>query len=206
MPLETNGHASEESLESYAMGSLEEPGLGELEEHLLICSGCQERLNEIDMYHAAMKTAAAQLEKNDESRKNLRTRISGAWTFRRTGWAMALIALILCGLAARMWLRPAAAGPEVALALETSRGADIRHAPAGRPLALSLDIKGLPAYAAYQVETVDAEGQVQAQSTAAVAEGRVNSRLDKGLRPGTYFVRLYTPARELLREYGLAID
>ena len=38
MQLDTNGHASDECLEQYAQGSLEEPLLGEIEEHLLLCS------------------------------------------------------------------------------------------------------------------------------------------------------------------------
>ena len=206
MQLGTNGHASEESLESYALGSLEEPVLGELEEHLLICSQCQDHLKEIDVYHAAMRDAAARLENQDESRKRLWTRVSGALTVQRLGWTMALLAVALGGLALRLWLRPAALSPPVALVLETSRGSEVLHAPARRVLELSLDIKGLPAYPLYSVETVDAFGHIQAQSHAAVSEGRVKTSLTKGLRPGNYFVRLYTPSRELLREYGLVID
>jgi hypothetical protein len=49
-------------------------------------------------------------------------------------------------------------------------------------------------------------GRVQAQSRAAASEGRIKTSLTKGLRPGNYFIRLYTPSRELLREYGLVID
>jgi hypothetical protein len=206
MQLSANGHATEESLESYVLGSLEEPALGELEEHLLLCSRCQDQLKEIDAYHAAMKSAAAALENQNESRKKLWTRISGALTFRRLGWVMALVAIALGGLALRPWLTPTALTPAVALVLETSRGSEVRHAPAGRTLELSLDVKGLPAYPLYAVETVDAVGRVQAQSTAAVSEGRVKMSLSQGLRPGNYFIRLYTPSRELLREYGLMID
>jgi len=206
MQLSANGHASEESLESYALGSLGEPALGELEEHLLLCSLCQDQLKEIDAYHAAMKSAAARLEGQDESRKKLWTRVSGAMTFRRLGWVMGLVAIALGGLALRVWLTPTALTPAVALVLETSRGSEVRHAPARRPLELSLDVKGLPAYPLYAVETVDAVGQVQAQSTAAVSEGRVKMSLSQGLRPGNYFARLYSPSHELLREYGLVID
>jgi hypothetical protein len=206
MQLGTNGHASEELLESYALGSLEEPVLGELEEHLLVCSRCQDHLKEIDTYHAAMKSAAARLEGEDESRKRLWTRVSGALTARRLGWIMALVTVALAGLALRLWLNPAAPSSPVALVLETSRSSEVLHAPTRRVLELSLDIKGLPAYPLYLVETVDAFGHMQAQSRAAVSEGRVKTSLAKGLRPGNYFIRLYTPSRELLREYGLVID
>jgi len=206
MQLGTNGHASEETLESYALGSLEEPVLGGLEEHLLVCSRCQDHLKEIDAYHTAMKSAAARLEDQDESRKRLWTHVSGALTVRRLGWTMALIAVALGGLALRLWLSPAALPPPVALVLETSRSSEVLHAPARRALALSLDIKGVPAYPLYSVETVDALGHMQAQSMAPASEGWVKTSLAKGLRPGNYFIRLYTPSRELLREYGLVID
>ena len=52
MQRDTNGHASDERLEQYALGSLEEPLLGEIEEHLLLCSQCQEHLKAIDAYRA----------------------------------------------------------------------------------------------------------------------------------------------------------
>jgi anti-sigma factor RsiW len=206
MQLGTNGHVTEESLESYALGSLEEPALGELEEHLLLCSRCQDLLKEIDEYHTAMKSAAMRLESQQESRKMLWTGLSSALTVRRLGWTMALVAVALGGLALRTRLSPTALSPAVTMVLETSRGSEVQHAPAGRVLDLSLDIKGLPAYPLYGVETVDASGRMQAQSRTAVSEGRVKTSLSKGLRPGNYFIRLYTPSRELLREYGLVID
>src|SRR5579863_1128025 len=90
MQLDTNGHASDECLEQYAQGSLEEPLLGEIEEHLLLCSQCQEHLNEIDAYRAAMRSAAARLEGEEESRKRFWTRVSAGLTVRRLGWIFAL--------------------------------------------------------------------------------------------------------------------
>ncbi len=205
MQLNLDGHASDECLEQYTLGSLEEPLLGELEEHLLLCSRCQDHLREIDAYRAAMRSAAAQLEREDEARKRFRTRISAVLTVRRLGWLMALGAVIVAGMSLRFWMSRQGP-PPMALFLETSRGAEVRHAPARRPLELSLDTRALPAYPAYLVETVDAVGTVQAQFQAAAAEGRVRAPLPKGLAPGTYFIRLYSPSRELLREYGLAVD
>lgn len=206
MQLSTNDHPSDESLESYALGSLEEPVLSELEEHLLLCSRCQDHVKEIDEYHAAMKGAAAMLESEAELRKRSWTRLSGALTTQRLGWTMAGIAAVVGGLALLVRLGPTVVSPPVALVLETSRSAEVRHAPARRALELNLDIKGLPANPPYAVETVDARGQVQAQSTVTIADGRVKTSLPKGLRHGNYFIRLYSPSHELLREYGLTVD
>jgi anti-sigma factor RsiW len=51
-------HISEDSLEQYAMGAFPEPEAGPLEEHLLICTACQDRLQATDDYVAAMRAAA----------------------------------------------------------------------------------------------------------------------------------------------------
>jgi anti-sigma factor RsiW len=51
-------HIPEDSLEQYAMGAFPEPEAGPLEEHLLICAGCQDRLQATDDYVAAMRAAA----------------------------------------------------------------------------------------------------------------------------------------------------
>lgn len=206
MQLNIDGHASDECLEQYAMGSLEEPLLGELEEHLLLCSQCQDHLQEIDAYHAAMRNAAARLEREDEARKKFWTRMSASLTVQRLGWLMALGVVMVMGLSLRLWISHRASAPPLALFLETSRGAEVRHAPARRPLELNLDTTALPAYPLYLVETVDAVGKVQAQFQAAATGGKVRAPLPKGLATGTYFIRLYSPTRELLREYGLAVD
>jgi len=204
MQLDINGHASDECLEQYALGSLEEPLLGELEEHLLLCSQCQEHLKEIDAFRVAMRSAAARLEGEEESRRGFWTRVSPALTFQRLAWGMALGALVLNGLSLRVWMSPPESSRPLALFLATSRGSEVRHAPARRPLELSLDTTALAAFPAYQVETVDAMGRVQASAQA--SEGKVRASLTKGLRPGNYFIRLYSPAHELLREYGLVVD
>jgi hypothetical protein len=51
-------HILEDSLEQYAMGAFPEPEAGPLEEHLLMCATCQERLQATDDYVAAMRAAA----------------------------------------------------------------------------------------------------------------------------------------------------
>ena len=203
MQLNINGHASDECLEQYALGLLEEPLLGEIEEHLLICSQCQEHLQEIDAYRAAMRSAAAHLQREDESRKRFWAKASEAFTFRRLGWTLGLGAVILAAMSLLVWMKHPPMTP-VAFALEANRGAEIRHAPAGRPLILNLETTGLPPYASYGVETVSAAGRVEMHSQAS-AEKLIAS-LPNGLRPGNYFIRVYSPSHELLREYGLVVE
>lgn len=41
-------HPTEEALAQYSEGRLEEPQLGEIEEHLLVCERCREVLTRLD--------------------------------------------------------------------------------------------------------------------------------------------------------------
>ena len=52
-------HATEDDLERYAMRTLPAPESDRLEEHLLICSACRDRLESTEQYVAAMKAVAA---------------------------------------------------------------------------------------------------------------------------------------------------
>ena len=54
-------HVSEHDLELYAMRTLPAPESELLEEHLLICSACRDRLTATDGYVAAMRSAAAKI-------------------------------------------------------------------------------------------------------------------------------------------------
>jgi hypothetical protein len=204
MQLRKGDHASDEALEQYATHSLPEAALAEIEEHLLVCSQCQQQVEEIDAYVSAMRSAAKRLDQEDESRKTYWTRVSRVLTFRRFGWAMAVAALVLGAIALRVSnKRPV---EPFALVLETSRGSGMQHAPAGRRLELSLDTEGLPSFPGYALEDVNESAQLQYQSQVTAEQSVVHASLPAGLRRGTYFVRLYSPARELLREYGLQID
>ena len=51
------GHIPEDWLERYSLGTLEEPLIAPLEEHLLICHLCQDRLVETDDFLEAMRAA-----------------------------------------------------------------------------------------------------------------------------------------------------
>jgi hypothetical protein len=204
MQLRKGDHASDEALELYATHSLPEPALAEIEEHLLVCSQCQQQLEEIDAYVGAMRRAAKQLDQEDESRKTYWARVSRVLTFRRFGWAMAVTALVLGAVALRLSTKRTV--EPFAIVLETSRGSGMQHAPAGRRLELGLDTQGLPSFSDCALEVVDESARLQYQSHVKAEQSVVRASLPAGLRRGTYFIRLYSPARELLREYGLQID
>ena len=61
-------HPSEDDLEAYAMRTLPEQEIGPLEEHLLICSACRDRLQGTDEYVAAMRAAAGKIRQEEPTR------------------------------------------------------------------------------------------------------------------------------------------
>ncbi len=74
------------------------------------------------------------------------------------------------------------------------------RAIAGERLALSPDITGLRSFPSYRVEVVDAVGRPVAR-----AEWKQSPVITPRLAAGMYFVRIFSPEGELLREYGLAV-
>lgn len=206
MQLYQESHANDDSLEKYSMGSLADPDLTKLEEHLLICAPCRSRLEEVDEYVAAMRGAASQLESDEESRRDLWGRLSAFFTFRKLAWGMALAAVLLIGATLRLSLRHSPEIQPFALELESSRGVEGRHVPAGRSLQLALDIRGLAVSSDYRVEIVDERGQRLSDSRVVPNQSKVIASAPKGFQRGAYFIRLYSPQNELLREYGLQVD
>jgi hypothetical protein len=185
-------HIDPEELELYAVGRASEEATARCEEHLLICETCRQALEETDSHVAAMRGAAARLPQESPSRWSW-------WEFPR--WAPALAALILAVLAFSLF-RPNSP-PPVAVTLAATRGAGIEATvPAGRRLSLTPDLIGLPPDSSYRLEVVDDRGR---QTWAGGYNPALGSAAIPAQREGTHFVRIYSAAGELLREYGLEI-
>lgn len=76
---------TDDMLEEYSFERLAPKATEDLEEHLLICQSCQNRLKSIDEYIGVMKAATRKLEQ-EKKKKSLR-RVSGEFVtgLRRTG-------------------------------------------------------------------------------------------------------------------------
>ncbi|MGC9948893.1 MAG: hypothetical protein ABSF64_21200 [Bryobacteraceae bacterium] len=194
-----NRHAADEVLERYSMGRLGGPELAGFEEHLLVCESCQDRLAREDSFSQGMRHAgvATVLEQP-------RTAVP---RYPRLAWALGLTAVGLVVFAGIGWrsVRRSTDAPVVIL-LQATRGPEnptLAAAPAGKPLTLLLDLTDLPQFSAYKLEIVDAGGHPAFQSAESPRNGRLQATLARGLPAGAYFVRLYNPAGQLLREYSL---
>jgi anti-sigma factor RsiW len=204
-------HPDEDRWEQYALGLLSEEQIAEMEEHLLVCPDCQDRLAETDAYIYAVRQAARNLQRKPPSGwRCVRAQLERWMEAPVVPWAVAAAAVLaLFLLVPRLVLAPrsdVAAAMTIMLHAARSSGEELfAQAPAGRVLRLEWEPSGLPSESCCQVEVVDAEGRL-------VAEARLNHPAESALRlrplrPGAYWVRLYVlkPDKDLVREFGLKV-
>jgi hypothetical protein len=196
----TNCHIDEEEIERYSMGAMPEGAIAPFEEHLLICESCQQRLAQTDVYVAAMRDASARLRP-----EALRQRLP--W-LRFPRLVPALAGLAVAIVAAGLWLGHLDVGEAhlFTVDLAATRGSAIAAtAPAGRWLLLRLDLSNLPVSPGYRMEMVDRSGNRVWQATVPARGSKADFKVPR-TQPGVYFVRLYGPTGELLREYGFEVQ
>jgi len=221
-------HATEELLEEYTFGRVREPQFGWLEEHLLICPRCRLELDGIEEYKAFMKAGLASFEserlagrgdsptgqdsavdRGAGSRRALSPPFAWRGILARNLLA-AVWLLVLAGTAVvwRMQSSPAAISPVVTIKLMALRGGggDAVRAPSGRSLDLVFDRTDLPADLSYRAEVVNSSGRQMWSGSVRIAGQHLSIRVDRALGTGAYWVRLYSLAGQLLREFGLNVE
>ena len=222
-------HATEELLEEYSFGRIHEPQLGWLEEHLLICPQCQSELEDIEEYKIFMKAGLTAFENERQTAAGslgslARGSTVGAWfSLRRAlsfhfAWPgvpvtrslLAAAVLLVVAGATVTWRgrsSPVAMAPVATIRLIALRGgeADVARAPSGRPLELVFGRTDLGADLSYRAELVDATGRQMWSGNVRIADQSLSIRMDGPLRAGAYWVRLYSSAGQLLREFGLRV-
>jgi hypothetical protein len=198
-------HPSEEILEEYIFNRLSEVPTAQVEEHLLICQNCQDAVTETERFVSALKVAARQpVPPIGPVRSAWRNGPKALPRFTpRTSLAPAL-ALVILALVV-VWQHPQEASAPVAVTLSSLRGADsLSPAPAGKPLLLSIESPDLAPGREYRVEVVDAEGRPVWKGAVAQAGGKLLGQMPKAVSNGVYWVRLYGPDSELVKEFGLS--
>ena len=221
-------HPTEELLEEYSFGRICEPQLGWLEEHLLICPQCQWNLDGIEEYKVFMKTGLAAFESERKARAEpvgspTRADSSVGFSLRRVlsfhfAWPgipvtrsllAAAVLLVVAGTTATWRTRssPVATAPVATIKLIALRGGegDIARAPSGRPLELVFGRTDLHADLSYRAEVVNSSGHQVWSGNVRIAEQSLSIQVGAPLRAGAYWVRLYSSAGQLLREFGLSV-
>jgi len=186
-------HPDDNGMDQYSMGLMPEEETAFFEEHLLICDSCQERLAQNDAFIKAMQGAGALYAQKEGRQNPLRkapVRVAGA-----------LAAGFLAVSVMTVWHMDRSPLQPVPVSLNADRGATVgAKAPAGREIALHFDMLGLPDLPSYELEIVDRWGGPVARVTAAPGSASVPA-----LRAGRYYIRLYAPGGQLLREYGFEV-
>ncbi|HOK47780.1 MAG TPA: zf-HC2 domain-containing protein [Bryobacteraceae bacterium] len=203
-------HISEHALEEYSRGTLSEEETESLEEHLLVCPDCQDRLAETDEFVGAMRDAAARLQMEPPSALEEHWRAAWRWLWRPVPVMAACGAAMVLLMAGTVWHRGGpAAGGAATVVLEAMRGdaTSAASAPAGKALVLELNAVGLPAPSTYRLEVVDERGAVLFENAVRLEAETIAAPLPRRLEPGRYWVRLSEPEAggSLLREFGFTV-
>lgn len=198
--MDQNFHRSDDLLEDYLLSRLSDSDLPALEEHLMVCDACRDRLDTLEGFTLGLREVHA-------SQPVLGNAVSPktdwfGW-MRRPAFSLAVALVAVVAAVAVFSARETALAPVAALQLTATRGEMPVISPAGE---LDLTFSDAPRQSeALRVEVVDATGGAVwnglAQSTAAGVQVKAQRRLG----PGEYFVRLYSTSGQLLHEYGFRV-
>lgn len=198
-------HQTDERLELYALGRLPEPLVAEVEEHLLVCAACQERVDDLEAYARAMRQA---ISTEPAKSSHWLTSFQRSWFqrwFKRSwlkipvlAWSGGFAAIIL---AVALYLQSAPhLAPLASLQLTAMRGA---MPVVGLAREIDITLADAPSGTALRAEIVDATGTTV---WGGAPEPRTHKiALTRQLGPGNYFVRLFDDRSKLLHEYGFQV-
>lgn len=201
----------DELLERYALGRLSEPECASLEEHLLLCSACQARLDQTDKYLAAVRGASATLPRARpaSARAARSARFIRKLATSRPVQLYLGVAIVLLSLFVAVVYDGGISDVSHATLVSVRSGDGIAHAKPARRLVLDLDAALLPERPGYRLQVVDHTGRELWSGDVRIDHPVFRVTLDRRFSPGRYWVRLYgKPATgdDILREYGLDID
>ncbi len=199
-----HGHPDDNAVEAYSLGTLIEEHEAAFEEHLLLCEVCQQRVTEADNYVRALRTAVTRIEHAPPAPRPILP--------LRSLFPLPLAGLLAAGALAVVFLAPPShpVTGTASVHLKASRGAAVdtpqsSTVPAYHQIRMSLDANALPVRDRYIVELVDSAGHVLWQTPPTLEGDTLQLTYPTGCEPGSYWVRVYDPARTLLREYGLEV-
>lgn len=188
-------HPSEELLEEYVFHRLPEELVAQVEEHLLICEGCQKAIRELDAFRSTMKAATAPPAPSQWWPLSTSSRLVVGSTI-----AMVLVTLVV------FRTRSIEDPVPVPVTLSATRGFEVlSEAPAGTPLAFTIEAPDLTIGQVYGIAVVDATGGPVWTGTATNAGGKLVAQATQRLGSGVYWIRLYDAEGRQLREFGISV-
>ena len=203
--MDLNFHGTDDQLEDYVFSRLPGPDLPVLEEHLMICGACRDRLDAMEAVTAGLKEAlgtSQPLLKPASARVEWFARFAHRW-LRQPAFSVAMGLAALVAVIAVFPAGHTSFAPVANLQLTASRG-DMPSAVPTRELDLTLS--DVPTEGGLlRVEIVNATGQPLWSGPAGTGTAGIQVSAKRQFEPGDYFVRLYSASGKLLREYGFRI-
>ncbi len=191
-------HESDDQLELYALDRLPDVAVERVEEHLMACTTCRTRVEEVGMFALTMRQALRTMPALKLHRRagwfegwRLRFIFSGAFAF----------AVLLAFFAIKNG-REARLPPIASITLTAMRGAT-----ASTPRAKQFDLVLADSASRDKqlAEVVDATGKLVWSGPVEAEGADTHLRIASALPLGAYFVRLKQPTGTLIREYGFEV-
>ena len=214
MKSEMKAHAPEEWLERYSMRLLTEEESESLEDHLMFCQWCQQKLESVESFLAVAREASRRIRQEERQFQTSSPVLSRLPRFSltclfgddrpRSWFALPITAAAMACLALVLMSPLSQEADYQRVRMESFRGSQAGSVNATRPFELILNLDGLTPSPAYRVEIVNAQGAPNASSLANPQGNALTIRFKSEVIPGQYWVRVYVPgAKEPLREYSL---
>lgn len=191
-------HESDDQLELYALDRLPDDAVERVEEHLIACTACRTRVEEVGTFALTMRQALRAMPALKPHRRagwfegwKLRFAFSGAFAF----------AVLLAFFAIKNG-RDAGLPPVASITLTAMRGATVTS-PRAKQFDLVLADSG--SRDKQLAEVVDATGKLVWSGPVEADGADTHLRLATTLPTGTYFVRLKQSTGTLIREYGFEV-
>jgi hypothetical protein len=194
-------HEPDDQLELYALDRLSGTDLIRVEEHLMMCGRCRERLDETAAFAFTIRDVLKEHpEKSEAAGQN---GFFSWFATLRPQFAMGAFAVAVLA-AGIFWISGRGNLPPVtAIQLVAMRG-DIQTVAAAK--ALDLTLADAPATGGpFRVELVESGGAREWSGSPQPEASGLKAHIPKKIPSGTYFARLYDASGKLIHEYGLRV-
>ncbi len=205
-------HPTDDELEMYSMGRASELETIRIEEHVLLCGYCQDRLQDADEFVALMKDTTNEIAAREDAALDKQGRartVAGAVERMGTPVITGLAAIVAVTIGFAVYQNQRAVSTptgEAAIHLVANRGAGMTPVIGSNAssVLLSMDTSGLPEER-LAVVVVAEDGSPVWASQVEPRNNRALASVRQSLRAGQYFCRLSSKS-VLLREFAFRVQ
>jgi hypothetical protein len=195
-----NHHESDDGLELYALDRLSGAEVIRVEEHLLVCEPCRERLEQNAAFAFTMRDV---LRQHPEPLEAPQKGLYDWFGLFRPQFAMGAFAVAVLA-AGIFWMSSRGNLPPVASVQLIAMRGEMQMVAAAKTLNLTLT--DAPATGGpFRVEMVDSSGSPEWSGSLQRDTSGLKAHIARKVPAGTYFARLYDASGKLVHEYGFRV-